>query len=198
MYGWEDKLLNRFAGESTIWASNGLREKLNPVHVSPHISFSLIIQESTLNTNNNQVIDVGHALELMLQDDSTAGQTYELFGPSQYSMHEIYDVACRETLHRRPVLNIPKMLRKPMSALLARIFWATRTNPDLIEREFLDQVIDPHAKTFKDLGIEPVELKACTYEYLQGYRSNVYYDLPAMTEREKREEKKYYHVIDDQ
>jgi NADH dehydrogenase (ubiquinone) 1 alpha subcomplex subunit 9 len=30
------------------------------------------------------------------------------------------------------------------------------------------------------------------------YRSSVYYDLPPMTEKEKREEKKYLHVIDDQ
>lgn len=32
----------------------------------------------------------------------------------------------------------------------------------------------------------------------QGYRSSQYYDLPPMTEKEKREEKKYLHVLDDQ
>lgn len=32
----------------------------------------------------------------------------------------------------------------------------------------------------------------------QGYRSAAYYDLPPSTEREKREEKKYLHVLDDQ
>lgn len=31
-----------------------------------------------------------------------------------------------------------------------------------------------------------------------GYRSSAYYDLPPSTEMEKREEKKYLHVIDDQ
>lgn len=176
MFGWEDRLLNKFAGESTIWASNHLRESLFPVHA----------------------IDVGAALELMLQDDTTAGQTYELYGPTQYTMREIYETAAREVLKRRPVLNIPKRLRKPMSSLLSRLLWFVETNPDLIEREFIDQTIDQTAKTFKDLGIEPVEMKACTYEYLQGFRSNVYYDLPAMTEREKREERKYLHVLDDQ
>lgn len=34
MFGWEDRLLNRFAGERSIWASNRLRELLRPVHVS--------------------------------------------------------------------------------------------------------------------------------------------------------------------
>jgi NADH dehydrogenase (ubiquinone) 1 alpha subcomplex subunit 9 len=33
---------------------------------------------------------------------------------------------------------------------------------------------------------------------LQDYRSSSYYDLPPATEREKKEEKKYLHVIDDQ
>jgi len=176
MFGWEDRLLNRFAGESTIYASNNLRESSFPVHA----------------------IDVGAALELMLQDDTTAGQTYELYGPTQYTMRDIYELAAREVLKRHPVVNIPKVLRKPMAQILSKALWFVETSPDMIEREFIDQHIDPSARTFKDLGIEPVEMKACTYEYLQGFRSNVYYDLPAMTEREKREEKKYLHVLDDQ
>lgn len=32
----------------------------------------------------------------------------------------------------------------------------------------------------------------------QMYRSSSYFDLPPMTEKEKREEKKYLHVLDDQ
>lgn len=37
---------------------------------------------------------------------------------------------------------------------------------DEVEREFIDQVIDPTAKTFKDLGIEPAELANFTFHYL--------------------------------
>lgn len=69
---------------------------------------------------------------------------------------------------------------------------------DEIEQECLDQVIDKKAKTFKDLNIEPAELKDLTYHYLQDYRSASYYDLPPATAKERREEKKYLHVIDDQ
>lgn len=105
-------------------------------------------------------------------------------------MKDIFDIAAREVNKRAPNVNIPKVLRKPLSAVLGRFLWYTATNPDLVEREFIDQVIDKTAKTFRDLNIEPVELAACTYEYLQGYRSAAYYDLPPMTEREKREEKK--------
>lgn len=34
MFGWEDKLLNKFAGETQIWASNHLQQRIRPVHVS--------------------------------------------------------------------------------------------------------------------------------------------------------------------
>jgi len=64
--------------------------------------------------------------------------------------------------------------------------------------ECLDQVIDKKAKTFKDLGMEPAELANLTFLYLQDYRSSSFYDLPPATSREKREAKKYLHVIDDQ
>jgi hypothetical protein len=37
---------------------------------------------------------------------------------------------------------------------------------DSVAREFLDQTIDPSAKTFKDLGIEPTDLANFTYHYL--------------------------------
>ena len=135
---------------------------------------------------------------MMLQDDNTASQTYELYGPMQYSYAEIHDIVAKEILKRSSVVNVPAAIRKPFATLMSKAVWWTEVTADTVEREFIDQEIDPTARTFRDLGIEPSELKACTYEYLQGFRSNVYYDLPPMTEREKREEKKYLHVIDDQ
>ncbi|KAJ8608952.1 hypothetical protein MRB53_039391 [Persea americana] len=168
LFGWEDHLLNRFAGESTIWASNNLQELRYPVHA----------------------IDVGAALEVMCQDDSTAGQTYELYGPTPYTMSEQREIVAKEIVKVRPVVNIPQFLRKPVNTVLGKALWWTHVNSDQVTREFIDQSIDPLAKTFRDLGIEPCELTACTYEYLQGFRSNVYYDLPPMTEarKEGREE----------
>ena len=88
-------------------------------------------------------------------------------------------------IDREQVLHVARLARLELSE-------------DEVEREFIDQYIDPSAKTFKDLDIEPVELSSLTFEYLKGYRSSSYYDLPPMSEREKREEKKYLHVIDDQ
>ncbi|MCJ1381891.1 NADH-ubiquinone oxidoreductase 40 kDa subunit [Xylographa soralifera] len=176
IFGFEDRLLHRLAGVTNMFTSNHMQERYWPVHA----------------------IDVGSALEVMLQDDSTASQTYELYGPKNYSTAEIAELVDREIVKRRRHINLPKRLLKPVANVLNKALWWHTISPDEIERQFIDQKIDPKAKTFKDLGIEPAELSSLTFHYLQGYRSSAFYDLPAATEREKREEKKYLHVLDDQ
>ncbi|PHH71734.1 hypothetical protein CDD83_5109 [Cordyceps sp. RAO-2017] len=108
MFGFEDNLLLKLASVLNLFTANNMQEKFWPVHS----------------------VDVGAAMEKMLYDDSTAGHTFELYGPRLYS-------------------------------------------------------------------IEPGDIADYTYHYLQGFRSSNYYDLPPATEREKKEDKKYIHVLDE-
>ncbi|KAI9666346.1 MAG: NADH-ubiquinone oxidoreductase 40 kDa subunit [Bathelium mastoideum] len=176
MYGYEDRLLNRLASAKSFITSNHMQERYWPVHV----------------------IDVGMALEAMINNDNTASETYELYGPTNYSTEEIAELVDQEIIKHRRHINIPKRIWGQAAEIMNRVIWWKQTSADQVEREFIDQKIDKTAKTFADLGIEPAELKGLTFEYLKGYRSNVYYDLPPQTEREKREEKRFLHVIDDQ
>ncbi|PVH96604.1 NADH-ubiquinone oxidoreductase-like protein 40 kDa subunit [Periconia macrospinosa] len=176
MFGFEDRLLNRLASPSNVITSNWMQEKLWPVHAP----------------------DVGMALERMLHDDTTAAETFELYGPKGYTMAEISDIVSKEVFHKRRHVNIPKRLMKPIAHYMNKYIWWPVGSADEVEREFIDHTVDPKAKTFEDLGITPVTLESKVFEYLKGYRSEAYYDLPPMTEREKREEKKYLHVLDDQ
>jgi NADH dehydrogenase (ubiquinone) 1 alpha subcomplex subunit 9 len=176
MFGHEDRLLHRLAYPSTVLTSNNLEERIRPVHV----------------------IDVAMGLEKMLHDDTTAAETYELYGPSEYSMAEINEMVEQEAMKKRSHVNVPKRVLKPLATYANKFIWWPIHSGDEVEREFIDQTVDRNAKTFKDLDIEPVELKSLTFEYLKGYRSSQYYDLPPMSEKEKREEKKYLHVLDDQ
>ena len=109
----------------------------------------------------------------MLEDDNTASQTYELYGPTNYSMAEIAELVDREIFKKRRHINVPKMIMKPSAKLLNQLIWWKTTSADEIEREFLDQVIDPTAKTFKDLGMEPGDLKNFTFHYLVSEISGV-------------------------
>ncbi|QSZ31328.1 hypothetical protein DSL72_000891 [Monilinia vaccinii-corymbosi] len=176
LFGFEDRLLHKLAGFTNVLTSNHMQERYWPVHAP----------------------DVGQALEKMLQDDSTASQTYELYGPKNYSTAEIAALVDREINSHRRHINLPKSILKPFAEILNKALWWPVLSGDEVEREFIDQKIDPSAKTFKDLGIEPAELSSLVFHYLLGYRSSAFYDLPPSTEREKREEKKYLHVLDDQ
>lgn len=102
----------------------------------------------------------------MLYDDSTAGQTYELYGPKEYSMAEIAEFADREIFKKRRHINLPKAVLKPIAGLLNKYLWWHTMSADEVEREFIDQEIDETAKTFKDLGIEPGDISKFTYHYL--------------------------------
>jgi len=176
MFGFEDRLLHKLAGATNLFTTNHMKERFWPVHA----------------------IDVGAALEKIGFDDTTAGETFELYGPTNYSMAEIAQLVDQEIIKQRRHINIPKPLFKFFAYYLNRLLYWETVSPDEIEQESLDQVIDRKAKTFKDLGIEPGELAKLTFHYLQDYRSSSYYDLPPSTEREKKEEKKYVHVLDDQ
>ncbi|KAL3426164.1 nadh-ubiquinone oxidoreductase 39 kda [Phlyctema vagabunda] len=176
LFGFEDRLLHKLAGVTNVLTSNSMQERYWPVHA----------------------IDVGQALEKMLYDDSTASETYELYGPKNYSTAEIAELVDKEIVKHRRHINLPKAILKPAANLLNKALWWPVISADEVEREFIDQKIDPKAKTFKDLGIEPAEISNLTFHYLQGYRSAAFYDLPPATEREKREEKKFLHVLDDQ
>ncbi|GAB7361226.1 hypothetical protein MBLNU230_g1288t1 [Neophaeotheca triangularis] len=176
MFGFEDRLLHSLARATNVFTSNNMNERFRPVHVT----------------------DVGRALEKIGYDDSTAGETYELFGPKEYAMREIHEFVDREIFKNRRHVNVPGAIRGPIMELLNKLLWWPVGCKDQVTREFLDQFIDKNAKTFKDLDIEAGDISKFTFTYLQGYRSSAYYDLPPMTEKEKREEKKYLHVLDDQ
>jgi NADH dehydrogenase (ubiquinone) 1 alpha subcomplex subunit 9 len=102
----------------------------------------------------------------MLYDDSTAAQTYELYGPKEYTMAQIAAFVDKEIYKQRRHINLPKALIKPVAGVLNKVLWWHTMSADEIEREFMDQVIDPKAKTFKDLGIEPGDIANFTYHYL--------------------------------
>lgn len=111
-------------------------------------------------------------MEKMLHDDSTVGQTFELYGPKNYSTAEIAELVDREIIKNRMRINVPKAVLKPFAHYLNKFLWWHTMSADEVEREHHDQVIDPTAKTFKDLGInEPADLADHLFQYLVCVRN---------------------------
>ena len=102
----------------------------------------------------------------MLEDDTTVGQTFELYGPREYALADIAAIVDREIIKKRRRINVPRFLLKPAAEVASRLIWYIEMCGDEIERQFIDQEIDPKAKTFKDLGIKPSDIGEWTYTYL--------------------------------
>lgn len=88
-------------------------------------------------------------------------------------MAEIAELVDREIIKRRRHINVPKAILKPVAHYLNKFIWWPTISPDEVEMEFMDQKIDPKAKTFKDLDIEPDELENLTFYYLVGLPLNL-------------------------
>lgn len=149
MFGFEDRLLHRLAGATNILTANHMAERFWPVHA----------------------IDVGEALEVIGYDDSTAGETFELYGPKQYSMKEISQMVDKEIMKTRRHINLPKPVIKTLMGVLNKALWWPLGSADQIEREFHDQFIDKNAKTFADLDLVPGDIANFTYAYLVSIES---------------------------
>lgn len=114
----------------------------------------------------SQSIDVGQALEKMLYDDTTASQTYELYGPKEYCTADIAEMVDKEIFKKRRHINLPRRILEPAAALVNKVLWWPMLSAEQVQIEHIDQVIDEKAKTFKDLGIEPGEISKFTYQYV--------------------------------
>ncbi|KAG1171706.1 hypothetical protein G6F70_006804 [Rhizopus microsporus] len=174
MWGHEDRFLNRIgAGEGwQYWVNQG-NTKIRPV----------------------SAIDVAHALEVMLTAESTMGKTYELYGPKEYKVKEIFELAREISMKPIPIRNVPDNILKLVATAIDKLPYNQMVSPDLIERMKLDDKPTPGALTFADLYIEPTSLEAVAIQFLRRFRSNAVFDLP-YEKGEGQVKKGVYHLID--
>ncbi|RUS16462.1 hypothetical protein BC937DRAFT_91171 [Endogone sp. FLAS-F59071] len=173
MYGQEDRFLNRIGlGVGWEYSLNDGNTRVHPVHV----------------------LDVAQALEIMLKAESTAGKTYELYGPKEYTFNEIWELA-RDVV-KKPLTTylVPKFAAK-WTATVLNMTPFDLISPDQVERMYISDTLQPNALTFADLYIEPSSLESQAIAFLRRFRSTAYFDLPVEKD-DGKVVKGVYHVID--
>lgn len=171
LYGREDRLLSILADSKLIWTVNHSAETLRPAHV----------------------LNVASALEKIGFDDSTAGETYELYGSERFSVAEIRDMIEPVTKKEYSNINLSKGVATFLARNLPGFMWP---NEDQIERQSINHKIDKTAKTFDDLKIIPDRLQDLVFRYTHDRRNYLHaQDLPP-TEKEIQEKRKYVTFID--
>ncbi|WPK23054.1 hypothetical protein PUMCH_000278 [Australozyma saopauloensis] len=182
MYGREDNLLNYLGPKLKMWTPNKNAKEIYPVHV----------------------LDVARALEKIGFDDSTVGQTYELFGPKKLTFAEIRQMIHGITQDFSQVgpisygfgeYELPVEVLKFVAQLKQYLYWK-ETNPDQVQRHLIHQQIDPAAKTFADLGITDTDqLADVLFTYVKGWRHPLIAQQGAPSKKELRKLREQQHFI---
>ena len=106
---------------------------------------------------------------IVLNDPSTAGKLYELGGPRVIGFRELMQLTLREIGRKRLLLPLPLTVAEIEAFFLEMLPVPplTRDQVKLLER---DNVVDPRALGFKDLGIQPTAVEAILPAYLGRFR----------------------------
>jgi NADH dehydrogenase len=113
------------------------------------------------------VMDVAEAIARMLANPGTSGRTYELGGPTVYTLRELYTLTLNLVGSRRVLVPVPFAL----AGLLARVFeWLpspplTTGQVDLLKS---DNVATGALPGLRELGIEPKALAEIAPSYLHS------------------------------
>ncbi|MES2535263.1 MAG: complex I NDUFA9 subunit family protein [Pseudomonadota bacterium] len=145
VFGPEDHFLNLFAS----------LQKFLPVMLigSPDAKFQPVY-----------VVDVALAFVNALENRATFGKTFELAGPTVYTLRELVRLAGLYSGHRRPVIGLPPVLARLQALLLEYMPGGPLMSRDNLASMQLDNVaaapMDPHLK------VTPTPLEAVAPFYL--------------------------------
>jgi NADH dehydrogenase len=152
VFGPDDDFFNRFAALATISPALPLiggETKFQPVYVG----------------------DVADAITAALEDEKSAGKTYEMGGPRTYTFRELMELTLKEIQRKRMLISVPFGLAKFKAAFLQML-----PNPlltvDQVKLLAFDNVVAPKAKKLKDLGITPTPAEAILPRYLYRFRKH--------------------------
>lgn len=149
VFGPDDGFYNRFAGlAKMLWVLPliGGDTKFQPVYVG----------------------DVGDAIMAALENPAAAGKTYELGGPTIYTLRQVHAYVFQEIGVSRPLIPLPFFVAKALALFLQ---WLP-TPPLTVDQVRLlarDNVVTG-TNGLKTLGITPTPAEAIAPTYLKRYR----------------------------
>lgn len=151
VFGPEDGFFNRFAGLARVLPAlplfGGGKTRFQPVYVG----------------------DVADAVVHALGDAKTAGQTYELGGPTIYTFRQLMELMLREIRRKRCLVSVPF----PIARLEARLLQVLPVPPLTVDQVRLlerDNIVAPGAPGLVELGVKPTPVESVIPSYLDRFR----------------------------
>ena len=147
LFGPDDAFLNRLAAMARVMPVLPLfgsgETRLQPVYVG----------------------DVAEAVAKVLTAPSAKGQVYELGGPRIYTYKALVQLVLTQIDRKRLLLPVPYFVWELLATLLAPLPKRPISRDQVILMK-QDNVVDPQAATFADLGIAPTSIEEILPTYL--------------------------------
>jgi NADH dehydrogenase (ubiquinone) 1 alpha subcomplex subunit 9 len=141
MFGPEDRFLARIAGQAqgapVFPLIAGAQAKRTPIFYN----------------------DVAEAIMICMRDPATIGKTYDLGGPSVYTLEEVYQQIFDMVGAKPFTLSVPPALLAPLGRV-AQMLPTMPLTQDEVYRAQEDEVITGSNLTCADLGLEPVTMES--------------------------------------
>lgn len=152
-YGHEDKYLNKYAYLNKLplgipLVGNGMETIKRPVLVS----------------------DVAQAIVNAAADDSSAGKTFELYGPEAYYLYDLVEYVFKLIKKPYKPYNVPRAAYELMGRLGEMSIFSPKITRDMVFRQYLSNDINEEMPTFEDLNITPVSLNVAALDILRRHR----------------------------
>lgn len=157
VFGREDSILNRLAALA----------RLSPVMP---LFGNLPTDAGSSKLQPVYVVDVAAAVRQILDDETSAGGTYELGGPRIMTYRELVETVLREAGRRRILAPLPFAVAKTMASVLETVLPVSPITRDEIILLEADNIVSEDAPGFADLGIEPTSLETVAPSYLRRFR----------------------------
>jgi len=109
--------------------------------------------------------DVAEAVSKALATPETAGKVYELGGPRAYAYRSLLEIASAHVGRKRVLVPVPYFAWEVLAALMAPLPSAPLSS-DQVKLMQKDNVVDPRALSFADLGIVPTPVDAILPQYV--------------------------------
>ncbi|WP_321389338.1 complex I NDUFA9 subunit family protein [Emcibacter sp.] len=150
IFGTDDQFFNRFAAMASTFPVMPVffgETKFQPIYVG----------------------DVAEVIIRALNDDALAGKTLELGGPKIYSMREILELTCTETMNDIPLIDVPAPAAWVMGFFLGMLPGAPVTL-DQLRLLQKDNVVSDGAEGLASLGMTGTPVEAVIPSYLVHWR----------------------------
>lgn len=113
--------------------------------------------------------DVAQAIQMGLEQNSLAGQTYELGGPGVYSFKVLLEMLLKQIGKRRALVPLPFAIAS-LQATFLELLPVPPLTRDQVRMLRSDNIVSEGAKGFAELGITPSAVEAIIPTYLDRHR----------------------------